>query len=1259
MLHRVARLPPLVLALALLVLAVLTRAEEAKPAIESMGWGHCATLAPLKGAPTLDGVLAPGEWDDTAGTVNFLATAGKEEPSFNAMFMDVREGRTRVGYAGDTLYIAMVSALPPRAVYGAGRHSQEMARDAELIGDFNAIEIWLDPNRDRRESRQGDQAFYQFFVNSVGSLYDAKLTPGQGVDKGWNTEVRSAHGIDNDRKLWTAEIAISLKDFGWTPANIAGRSMGMLIARNYKAPWGQPTWFSHGGPFVSWFLYPRVYFTKDEPIVAIESLGEGLWNAKPDFKVRIFNPGPARVAKVSMHLKSSDMPDQKNEKELALPAGDAVYYTYKPGEGVLHETADHLFKLRVTTPDGTKAWFDYTGMWSRDPSTPKGSGAAQRLVRYHELYPFEQKWAIRAVASPGESVGVAVYPTYKLLKVNVSAVQLVADPDGADKDKLSDSAVVTIARDGQELARDTLSWDLAQKQFGTGKQFTLKEMPAGDYTITTRFNKHPEPIVKKYTRVVFPWEGTKVGVTDKIYPPFTPVRATPTTTAVVGREYGVGDLGLWNSIKSLGKELLAGPIVVRADNARVLTGTPKLGRGTAQAAIYEATAQDDAVTVKSVCTTELDGCQKVALTLLPGAKAQELKRLTLDIPLKDDLMPLWHACTTAIRVNPVGDIPGGQGVAWDSRKFPNGDWIGNFTPYLWVGGVERGLAVFANNDRGWVLDWNAKKEFAPCQELIRRDGVLTLRLNLVQKPITLTEPRTIVLGLLASPTKPIPYPDWRGITAWGSTAGKGFEYLPKHNFSMGCAVEETFNAAYPYNRDYSIYDANLAIAGTPGGDLVKEKGWSAFFTDWKARNGLDKPAAELNDAQTRAISRAKQHPGSGGYVGMYWDEYHNDSRRHPETQVFNGEWGGNNMAGSRRDFRCYYGAETVKRGIGLYFDNTFPHGSRDLLTSEAYEIPGFGIQPSANLWEQRDYHRRIWTIHREFGAKWNNRPMSMIHMTNTATLTMLTWNDMTCDLEWFYGPEPQQSKYGLGLLQAESSGRQSGCIPYALADIQNCRTPAEARMAQRSKFGAMMVHEIRCQLWDAEIQKLARLLFGFGYGLTGVLKNDQVGETVYNYWADDFPVACDKPLVKSLLVKRGEELMLLVCSWDKDPCTARFVFDTKALGLTLYAARDVEGTIAEQVAAAHVVVEEARKRVPVMQGYLADARKKFADGKLDAEGLKTMEIRTGQAEAAVTNAEALVAIVETAAKLPIVFDAKGATLTVGLEGYGVRLVRIK
>ncbi len=1217
---------------------------------------HLATLSPLAKPPKLDGKLAPGEWDNATGTVNFLANKGKLTADYYGMHMDLREGKTLVGYRGNTLYIAVVSALPPRGTYGVGRFSREMARDSKLIADFNAVEIWLDPNRDNRETKKGSQAFYQFFVNSVGSLLDAKVEPGHAPDKGWNTKIQTGNHIDLANKIWTTEIAIDMEAMGWSPGTAAGRSMGVLVSRNYKAPWNQATWFPHGGAFVSWYLYPQIRFRKDEVVARVDSLGD-LWDEGPTFKVKLFNPGKECKAKVALKIVSSDMPNFDKVQTISLPAKGKGEFSVTVLKQRLHHTADHLFNVQVV-PEGKKeATFNYTGMWSRNPRL----GGKGRGGRRADVYPFEQKWAFRAEAAPQQSVLLKAYPSYNLIRVELDATKLVADPGGKDKDRLSSSADVTVSFKGKEIARKKLSWDAAKKIYVSKHNFKLDDLAAGEYTITAAFDKHDKPVVKTYTRTKYVWEGNTIGITDKIYPPFTAVEATDTVTKVVGRRYGVGDLGLWNSVRSLDKEILAGPIVLRADHDRIFSGKPKKVAATPMRVTREASAKDPAVTVRAKTVTEIDGVMKLTLTLLPGTERSELKHLSLDIPLKAESAPLWHAVTTAIRVNPMGKTPAGEGVVWDSRKFPNGDWIGNFVPYIWLGGIKRGLCVFANNDQGWVQSWNKKKEFAPAQELIRKGDTITIRLNLVQKPITIDKPRTIVLGLMASPGKPIPYKDWRGITAWGTNLGKGFEHLPRHIFDMGWSVETVYSAAYPYNRDYSVYEATMKLPGTPGGDMVLKEGWKAFFADYKKRNGLDKPVEQLTSPQRFALGRTAGNRGSrkGLYNGNYWDEYNRDYPGHPETRVFNGEWAAN-MARSRQDFRCYHGAETVKRGIGLYFDNVFPHLIRDTITTDAYEIPGIGIQPSAQLWEQRDYHRRIWNIHRKFGAAFGNKPMAMMHMTNTNMIPVLTWNDMNCDLEWFYGPEPQQSKYSLEMLQAETCGLQSGCVPFAFARIENVKTAEQQRIAERTRFGSMMVHDVKLQLRGAEEVWLTKILYGFGYGRRGVVDGDDV-ETVYNYWDEDFPIVSSNELVKSLLVKRGKELLLLVTSWDKNPGAASLRLDTKAIGLSPAAASDAEGTPAEQVAVHRSWIQSYETKVAQATKRLAAAEKKYKKDKnaKNAARLKKAKEKLNHAARTLEQAEAILSTVEKEAKLPIRYNARTGKLEVEMVGYGVRLIKLR
>lgn len=1200
-------------------------AGEAKP--------FGGTLSPMKKAPVLDGKLEDGEWDNAIRTVNFQSIVGTP-------MMDAREGSTMIGFYGDRLYIQVTSELPPRP--SEGPYSTVTAHDAEGIWDFNAIEVWFDPNRDRRESSDGDQAFYQMFINTLGTTEDMRFVPGNTPDKTWNPAIESAHGLDTVKKIWIAEFSIPLKDLGMDSAKLIGSSMGILISRNYKAPWAQMTAFPHKDAFVAWRNYPRFFFTKNDPVVAIESLGEKLFIAEPDIQVKIQNPGPARTAKLKLHITSSDMPDLKDEKEIALPANGESAYRYVVPKDRLHiKDIDHKFTLSVESADEKETWFNYAAGWSHDPLVSAGWSMVRRSV--------DKKWDVRTEAQPENSLGVTVAPSNKQVKVAIDASMMVIDPV-ADAALISDSAAITITGPGgKELAKETLVWDRSKKEMGTKKAFTLPEFPEGEYVITAVLNKQPEQkITKTYVRKVFPFEGNSIGITDTIYAPFEPVKVQGDKVSVVCREYTGGSLGLWSSVKSLGKEILAAPIVLKADGERVLAGKPTLKSSNPQGVTFESTADDAAVVVKSTCTTELDGCMKVTLNLLPGTEKKELKSLVLDIPVKDSLAPLWHCATTSLRQNPVGDVPQGDGIVWDSTKFPDGDWIGNFKTYLWLGGVERGLCWFASNDKGWVLNYNDKKEFSPCLQLIRKDGVLTLRVNLVQKPITFSEPRTITFGLMASPGKPMPQ-DFRAVTVAGGL-GKGYENNPTIGFmgSQYWGSDEVFNAAYPRNGDLTILEATRRIPGTPGGDMAI-KDAKKYFDDWVERNfkpGL--PMGEKAEEQIVSLARLCVFPWSGsggpGYNTAYWDEYMQDSRIHPEVQTFWGEWAQNGMVRSRQDFRAYWGAEFVKRDFGLYFDNAFPRKTRDIETSDAYEIPGFGIQPASLIWEQRDYHRRIWNIHREFGGEFKNKPIEMIHMTNSNIIPYLTWSDSILDLEWFYGPEPQQSKYSAGMLQAQSSGRQTGNYPCVLARIQDVKNQEQNRMAVRSRFGVMMVHEIKAEGQSATMN---RLVYDFGYSKPEC--------EVHNYWDEDYPVVSNNPANKSILLKNGKELLLVVCTWNRNPQDATFTFNTDALGVAPTTASDVEDQVAEQeakIAMMNTDIESTTKAVATFTTHLA-AGKPDAQKKLDKAQATLLRLQKELPQEV-----ALIPLIKSAVK-PITYDAAKKTLQVPLEGYGVRVIKLK
>lgn len=1147
--------------------AALAQESAPAPGIAPVQGG---SIAPFKKPPVIDGKLDTREWDGAIRTVGFQ--------DINFRRMELRTGTTYCGYFGDKLYIAVVSEIPP-----TGPVARKANRDAELIWD-DGIEIWIDPNRDRRASKQGDQRFYQLICNAAGSIEDKSFDPARGApDASWNGHWEFANNVDNERHLWTAELCIPFADLGWDGPP-EGRSIGLLVSRNFKLPWQQSTWFPHKGAFVSWQEYPRLLLAADAPSFAIESLGENFLSGQLELRARAFNPGAKRQARVRLLITSSDMPEIKDEKVIVLPARGVAEYGFDVAKGRLHEEASHEMTITVdpialedekptTRPAAEPATpafpsgpiFSYSARWTREPQMYEGYNIAKRT----------QKWAVRTGPDPDAAVRTAFYPSLRKLRLRLDPAAL-----GKDFAKQGNAHVTIKDPNGQTLADTDPTWKTspAELDFPLGKALV-----EGAYKVRVTIPGY-EPIERDFVYRKFPFEGNTLGLNGPIYPPFTPIRVEGEKVDVTLREYEVDGLGLWRQVRAQGRELLSRPMALVVNGKEKLAGRGKFSAAdpSGKAAVYEGSASHDAVSVSTRCTTEYDGCMKVELTLAPGtfpaaraeaeagagsgaakqagkagektvAPRNELQSLWLDIPLRDEEARLWHVSTTSLRVNPAGATPSGQGAVWNSRQFPDGEWYGNFKPYIWLGGEERGLCWFADNDAGWVLDVDEKEpdKSAPCLALIRDGGRLTLRVNLVQKPITLAGPRRIVFGLMASPAKPM-MKDWRDIDLAPAIPGRrqivwmGSEYW---------GADENFSSKYPRNGDLSILDAMRDAA------LQKPVDVAAFQKGFEARNfGPDVPNGEKKKEEIISLLGNSIGIFSAGRPGqffnVYWDEFHSTSFTHPETRVYQNEWSGNFGYGSvgalvpsYQDFAAWAGAHFISRGIGLYFDNAFPKRAYDPLTSTAYRLPNGQIQPSASMWAHREYLKRIWIMHRQLAPR-DMIPLMMIHMTNTHIIPYMVWNDSNLDLEWFYGPEAQQSKYAHELLRAESLGLQSGNLPLALARVERTKDAAELRTAERTRFGVLAVHEIKF-VGDGADRKLQELLASFGYG-----KEDC---RVFNYWHEDFPLkSSDDAQVKSLVLARGKEALAVICTWNAKPATVSFRLDTGKLGVKPRTAADAE-----------------------------------------------------------------------------------------------------
>ncbi len=1062
---------------------------------------YMASVAPFKTPPTIDGRLAEGEWD---GALHLPAVMDYTDKLITPHRVDVYFGFTR-----ENLYFAILSELPPDGKLVA--NETRRGADPQALVFDDGVELYIDPNRQNRAEGKGERSFFHYHGNSVGASTTIEFRPEGGPDRGWDGAVEEVNRIDAATQVWIKELRFPLSAMRVDPAAVVGRDVGILVARNLKrtGKWMQATWFPHSGAFVSTDRYALIRLTEDAPTVSLDSFGGLALHKGPiQLDARVFNPGPARTVKVSLNIESTDMPEIRDEQTVELPANGVGVYRHHVAEGRLHEPAVHTLRLRVVTEGGSATNLNYMTRWTRAP---------------------ENRWPEVPVGpQPSLALGVAYYPSHNHLRLELMPRWLELD------DCRKASYEIATSR-GVKLLSDSVAWEGASHRVA----LDLPDLLDDTYTVSVQFDGWEGGAVEQtFTRKHYAWENNRIGITDKVLPPFKPITVDEDgTVSVVLRAYKVNGLGLWDSIKSAGnvsaggaRELLAAPMQLVANGDQALAGTGRFTKTADHEVVYEGRAEHPAVTVQTRTTTEVDGCMKVELTLVPGPEKQALRTLHLDIPLHDELIALYHVSSTSLRYNPAGAIPQGDGRFWDTRDYPDGTFYGNFLPYIWVGAEERGLAFFADNDKGWVLNVNPEddKQSTPAVELIRQNGVLTMRVNLVQKPILLTEPRTIVFGVMASPAKPMPENwrtrpmAWMGSQYWGS--------------------DRSFAARYPRHGDLSPLDMMEAFR------LGKPFDFDAFVEEWTERNwGAGQPVIQKGKDQMVGllkVSRDTALRSRGKLFTAYWEEFHTVSRAHEEVQTFGTEWSGGDAAGSikpiapsYRDFAVWWGAEFVRRGIGLYFDNAFPQAVHDPMVSSAYRLPNGQMQPSAGIWARREYLKRIWTLHEQWKDS-RMPPLMMIHMTNTHILPYMVWNHSNLDLEWFYGDSPAQQAYAADMLRAQSIGRQTGNIPCALArgDKHGGR-PGRAEMAA--------IHEIR--LTDDYTPYAPLTEFGY----------DEVGVDIFNYWDESYPVTFSDPKVKSILLRRDGQARLLLATWNGEAATVTMTPDTAKLGCEVGTVTDV------------------------------------------------------------------------------------------------------
>jgi hypothetical protein len=696
---------------------------------------------------------------------------------------------------------------------------------------------------------------------------------------------------------------------------------------------------------------------------------------------------------------------------------------------------------------------------------------------------------------------------------------------------------------------------------------------------------------RTFQRKHFAWEKSGLGQERVVIPPFTPLVASEAPPAVssVLRRHDLDGTGLWKQVVSQGHELLASPMRLEIQSegkTYVATGNRlELTEKAADRVRGNGPWTAGPIAGSSEFVFDYDGMMKLVLHF--GSTGQRLDAMQLVIPLKTIETWLMHPVTDLLRFHYAGRIPNGKGLlwdyggarhevlytanggpdangkVWDSRQVGRWQLPGPFVPYIWLGGAERGIAWFAENDRDWSLAADR-----PALEIRRQGDVTALVVHMVTRSVVLARPRTLTFGLMATPAKPMPVSPVSFRRWWTGPPSE------KTKDTVGCGLMGAcyyWGAAgpcyafYPALGNFGIYDEFARLRKGGAADPAFVDKWLAQFTGPEFVPLLQTYRAHVNWSES-FLSQAKWRPppssGRTSYIMPYtngrainWgeevrtflDEWSNvdvaDPRWPGEERFVRTKDGGYRLAAygkvaapdetcgiayavdplpSWQDMALFYHKRMLEKfADGIYFDNYFLVPNYNPL-GPGYADDEGRLHAGVSLFAFHDFTKRVAVMQQQLGR----RPMVFLHMTNANIVPMLSFGTLLLDHEWrdqgeFRDKDFQERLFldeDASLLLAESTGLQSGCL-----GIVHNLFHGDLRL-MRHALGVALTHEMRMGVdGDAVGGRVGELMCNFGYGLPDC--------RVWRYWDDRLPLTTTDAAVKTLTLARQGKALVVVASY--------------------------------------------------------------------------------------------------------------------------------
>ena len=668
------------------------------------------TIPKLSTPPTIDGEIAADEWREAAAVTGFN--------QLNKRKLASRQTVVYVGFDDSKLYVAFRCSHEGK--FGAGKPGRDSGCDFQTEG----IEVWLQP--------PGKQ-WYQFLGWPAGGIIDVSKEGGFEWNGRWELKNKVEDSGETvggillfSKKTWTAEVSVPFEDLGVT-APKDGDTWRVNFCRDFSVAKGKTrrsddwtTWAPLTGRFQNVKEFGDATFRSDSPAVQVTNLGD-LTNG--DLSVS----GAVAGGKGKVRIEAR-----------AAASGSAKTLSFQSKELTVEQDQAVSFALSDTLKVAGATDIDLD---IRAEDTESGQQIARVVI------PFTATAALRLRLIP------AIFQDTVYAQIDAGRV-----PDLPKQVRVE-----------AELFKDDAGTGVSTSEVWTSEKPTgdLKLAIGGlepdDYQVKaflkdTRDGKTLASSVASFPLVEKPeWFGNKIGVTDEVPTPWTPVRVDADRVSVTEREYRLAPTGLPRQISALGENLFASPPRLIAEvggreTAWECKALEEVRRKPGQI-VWHLDGRAGSLRLQGTLTVEFDGFALWDFTV-QGKEPVVVDSLRMEFPFKrqralyarganaTEHAGAYHACLYNTAAPSAPDICSAHfssnGWAWPEK------WVHR----IWVGDDERGLSIICETQE------NLRGKSRTVVE--RADQTNTLVLYLVDGPHELREALRYRYAWQATPVKPRP-----------------------------------------------------------------------------------------------------------------------------------------------------------------------------------------------------------------------------------------------------------------------------------------------------------------------------------------------------------------------------------------------------------------------------------------------------------------------------------------------------------------------